>query len=759
VAQRELNLRDYWWILRRRRWLLVVIPLLFALSAFAAAVLRSAKPLYRATAVIRVDRAVSPASSLQDQSFASQEGFVETQAALIKGFPIISAAAKELGLIPRGATAEAIQASPATLGAVEELQERVVAVERVKDTSLIEIAATMSDPWRSVRIANSVAEAAQRENLADRSRQAREEREFIEGRLQEVTAELARREEELRTFQETKKVFLLSEEIRSALSRLGVLEAEQVEIKRATEEAELQVRLLDEGRTLARATPLSPDGSDPSLVRLNTALSELTLERENLLVTLLSTHPQVRQLDAQIANAQRRLKGVLATRLQVLRNRARELDGTIVRLKETQAAIPAVALELGRMERDVKVSERLFSLLKEKHQEALIKEKAQVGDVTLVRAAVLSIRPINPRRAGLNAGLGLAIGLVVAVALAFVAEALDTSIRRVDEIATLLETAVLGVIPRFPLKAEPRGPGGHTARRHPLLVSLVFPRSRVAEAFRALRANLLFAGLERDVKTLMVTSSTRAEGSSVVAVNLAIALAQLGKRTLLVDSDLRHPSLHLAVEMPNQPGLTDVVIGSARLDEAVRGVAALLSSPSGAEPLTGRGGIESLFILPGGHEPSNPAELWSAPEMANLLAEMRRSYDYVILDGAALLAVTDSLLIAARVDGTLLVVRVGHATRPALNRTKTLLRASHARLLGVCLNGVTAKVSPDYGETDSGEWAGEVSSSGQRRWLGLRLRSLAVQLLLALTLAAGVPPKQAGSLSLEPLRADSAAVA
>lgn len=770
MAQYDLNLRDSLRILRRRKGIVILVPLLFGLFSFIMALLQAPTPLYQATAVVRVERTISPTGLLQELITFSPVGNVETQAALIKGFPVMSLAAKKLGLLPQEATPEEIQASPAFLNVIQDLQGKIE-VKVVEGTSLIEISTTSPNPTEAARIANSLAEAFQEDNIATRNRQVREARQFIEKQLEEMEGRLKASEEKLRAFQEASKIFLLPEETRAVLNQLAALEVDSAGVKRAIGETEAQLRLLEKGKAFDRPTGLFADAADPALAKLYTSLSDLLLERENLLLTLLPTHPQVKQVDEKIANLRQSLREALTSRLQALKRRADELQKTITHLKSKQATMPEAALEMARMEREVKVNERIFSLLNEKHQEALIKEKEQVGEVSLVRPAVVPSRPINPPQVMPKAAVGLVIGLVMGVVLAFVVEALDTSIGAIEEVEQLLETSVLGVIPHFDIKAELAEEKGEavalekeTEETYAFLVSLFLPKSPVVEAFRALRTNLLFSGLEQDLKTIMVTSSTQMEGKTTVAINLAIALAQLGKRTLLVEADLRNPFLHHPFGTPKEPGLIEVVIGSARLDEAIRSFPDLLLGKVGVEELIRQPWIDNLFLLPSGHPPPNPTEFLSAQAVVNFLAEIRQRYDFIILDCAPILPVADPAILGSRVDGVLLVIKVGQVARAALRRAKAVLEAARARLLGVCLTGVRAEVSPDYAEMAYYRYRygiRERRPTPSPGWLGVlkghlkgNLKRLILLFLLLLALAAGIWAWRLGRLKLPFLKAE-----
>ena len=701
MTQYDLSLRDYWRIIRRRKWLVVTVFVASGVLSFAMAFLSAPSPLYQATASVRFERTVNMAGLLvNDLLSISPVGDLETQTALITSFPVMGRAAKKLGLIPHEATAEEIRASARYQDTVNDLAGQVQ-VKRSAGTSLIDITVTSPDPTNAAQVANRVAEAFQEENIASRTQQIVEARRFIETQLNEVGQRLRQSEERMRAFQESDRRLAIPDEARATASRLATQEAEYERIRKEIGATEAQLRFFEEGRIGHRLSGFSPDG-DPALAKLYASLSELTVEQENLLLTLLPTHPQVKGVEARIANVRRSLTQTLASKLQVLRANAAEARNAIAGVKAKQAALPAAALEATRIERDVKVNERIFSLLKERLQEALIKEKEQGAEVSIVRPAIAPTAPVNPVQPTAKGQVGLLIGLIMGLLLAFVVETLDTSIGAIDEVESLMETRVLGVIPDLDPKLDLAGEPGEAIApddaegRHPFLTSLFAPKSRLAEAFRSLRTNLVFATLERDLKIILVTGGAQTEGKTTVAINLAITLAQLGKKTLLVEADLRKPFIRHAFGLAKGPGLSEVVLGSASLGEVTLGFADLMLGKVGMERLLDSPGMDNLFVLLSGYPPSNPSELLSSQGLVKVLTEARQRYDYVILDSSPILPVPDAAILASRADGTLLVIRVGRMPRVALRRAKALLDATSTRMLGVCLSGVRADLSSDY---------------------------------------------------------------
>jgi len=750
VTQYDFNLRDCWRIIRRRAWLIVVVTIVMTLSTLALTLLLAPRPIYRATAAVRFERAVNVSGLLlNDVLNISPVGDMETQVALITSFPVVGRAAVKLGLIPPDATQGEILASARYQDTVSDLAGRLL-VERSAGTSLLEISATSSVPVDAARIANSVAEAFRDENAAARTQQIVEARRFIETQLKEVGQRLRQSEEQMKVFQEADQRLSLPEELRSASGRRALQEAEYDRIKKEISTVETQLRLVEEGRTGNRLAAFSADG-DSALAKLQASLNELSVERQDLLLTLLPTHPQVRGVEARIANVRASLVQALSSKLQLLGALAAEAQSALASVKARQAALPGAALEATRLERDVKVNERIFSLLKERLQEALIKEKERGTEVTIVRPAIAPTAPINSVQPFTRAQFGLLVGLLLGLILAFLVEALDNSIGAIDEVESLMETRVLGVIPALDPKldlaeepAETTSPDdvGH----HPFLTSLFAPKARLAEAFRSLRTNVIFATLERDLKIILVTGGSQMEGKTTVALNLAITLAQLGKKTLLVEADLRRPYIRHALGLAKTPGLSEAVLGSVSLDDATLGIAELMIGKAGMERLLDSPGMDNFFVLPSGYPPSTPSELLSSQGLVKVLTEARAKYDYVILDSSPILPVPDAAILASRADVTLLVIRVGHMPRVALRRAKALLDATSTRLLGVCLSGVRPDLSSDYAEMASYgyRYGAQVESAKPQpgrgplanRWRMLRWGAAIVLALVILTTGA-----------------------
>jgi polysaccharide biosynthesis transport protein len=291
------------------------------------------------------------------------------------------------------------------------------------------------------------------------------------------------------------------------------------------------------------------------------------------------------------------------------------------------------------------------------------------GGAQLVTPAATPTSPVSPKPVR-NALVGLLGGLVLGVALAFLFEQLDDSIKTKDDVDRVLHTIpTLGIIPAV------EGWRSTEART----ISIEEPTSSASEAYRSLRTAIGFIGLDKPLKIIQVTSPSAAEGKTTTIANLAVALTNIGKRVVVVDCDLRRPRIHAFFNTNNDVGFTSVLLGEVPLGEAVRPV-----------------GQRHLMLLASGPMPPNPSELLSSPRTAQILRALQAEADVVLVDSPPVLPVTDSAVLSAHVDACLLVMRAGVTTRRQLTRAVEVLQQVASPLVGTVLNGVTADEGYGY---------------------------------------------------------------
>jgi succinoglycan biosynthesis transport protein ExoP len=751
MAQYDLNLRDYWRILRKRKWSILFITLAFGALAFLFAEVQRPHPLYQATSVVKFERATTFVGLLVETISFSSGDNITTQAAVVRSFSVLERAAKILNIIPANQDSEQIKQNPRHMKFVSDLRNSVTATPE-ENTTLINIAVTSPAPELAARTSNAIARAYQEENTLLRSQKIREARRFIEEQLTQVESSIQKAEDGIRRLKENRGFVSLTEETTTSVTRLAALETEYEKIRRDQDEAASQtlaVQNIQLTNSLMPPRILSEMG-DPAIAKLSAALVDMSLERENLLVTLTPQHPQIRDIDARIASARESLDSrvrssrdnlIRETRAksQALDGRAAELARQIQRIREAQRNLPDLSRQLAQFQRELNQSENLQVQLRTKLQEVQIKEREQAEEVSLVRPATEPTRAMNPPQTAAKGLVGLLIGLTVGLVLAFVLESLDTSIGTIQDIEGHLEVPVLGLIPNI----DPSDPNlaqtgedesGALGKMSPFLICLLNPKSTIAEAYRSLRTNMEFLALEKKVKTLTITSASLMEGKTTTAINLALTIAQAGKKTLLVEADLRKPFLHHAFGLPRDPGLTEVIVGNKDWHECLRSVTDLMLGPLGVDRLMASPNIDKLHLLTSGSLPPNPAEFLNSQRMTELIEAFRQEYDFVIFDCPPILPVTDAAILASKTDGALIVYRVGKIARTALKRAKTLLENVHGQVLGVILTGLKAEISPDYEELQYYRYAygqepgrtsqSRGSASPQKQSLLTKIRSL-----------------------------------
>jgi capsular exopolysaccharide synthesis family protein len=296
----------------------------------------------------------------------------------------------------------------------------------------------------------------------------------------------------------------------------------------------------------------------------------------------------------------------------------------------------------------------------------------------MARTPAVPTEPNIPR----NLGFGFCLGATTGIGLAFLLEGIDNTVRTPEQAQAISGLPSLGMIPlgsRTNSDANSRGLTVATSKEPVELITQSRPQSQMSEAYRALRTSLLLTSVGGAPKVILITSALPQEGKTTTSVNTATVLAQKGTRVLLIDADLRRPSIHKTLGLGPRVGLSNVLTGGATLQEA--------TFRSTLMP--------NLFVLPAGTPPPNPAELLASSQMVEVLAELRQHYDHIVVDTPPTLSVTDAVVLSTRADAVVLVIRCGQTTKPALRRSREILAQVSARVAGVLLNAVNLD-SPDY---------------------------------------------------------------
>jgi len=738
MAQYDINLREYWRIIRKRKAIVILTTLLLILFSIVMSIVRAPSPLYEATCSVKFEKSISPLGIYTKIISWGPGSEIETQIAVIKSYPVFTKVAEALGRINKAEGPDSV------IGRIISDLQSQVKVSQEGNSNIVNITATAQKPAFAAALANQVALAYKETRALELNQRIAEAIKFIKQQLEIMRQRLKRSEDRLREFRESENIIALPAQSSNLLARVNSVETKLAEAVEAKMELQDVLRRIKKASShpLSSKKSYSSDKASTLYQRLNSRLVDLMLKRDSLLIQYTSSHPQVIDIDKQIREITRKMISELESHVKIQAQKEKTLRREVNLIKAEIQALPAKGLELARLEGDVDRTSDIYSLLESKYQEALIQDAERPEEVTIIRPGIESSKPINPPNTASSGLLGAMIGLVLGLVFAFIVETFDTSLGAIDDVEETLGLPVVGLIPHV-------GPSDDRA----ILIPHFSSQSVLAESFRSLRASLQFSALEKDIKTIVVTSATPLEGKTAVAGNLAIAMAQGGLKTLLMSTDLRKPTLYKLFGLDASPGLTDFLLSNGDYSETIRTVTDLMMGKMAVDEIMLTPGMDNLHIVTCGKVPSNPAELIESEKFKDLLEAFYSHYDVILMDTPPLISAADASILATKADSVLLVYRAGEVARGILKRVKAQLDQVKANIIGVVLNDVKAELSPDFEELKHYKYyyyyGGEGESKKTEKKKGGH-RSLRLFLLsLVLFLSIGALFWQNGILDLE----------
>lgn len=725
------QLREWVDILVRGRWIIAAAVVAVAIPTVAYAVL--APDQYQASAKLYVEtESGSPLSGVLPSSggqpvFGQDLGISNELYILQNAEDLSKSVARQL--IERAETGEVTGLSVLETddGAAPSLQRVAdrVAFDYVQvrqdgqGVNGVEVAVKSEVPSEAALIANLFAEAYVERTRTSSRASVSASREFLEAQADSTASQLAEREEVAREYMDREGAVRLDDEATTIVSQLATLEAarDQARVEagmEASRVAELRTQI---SRLEGNLAQRMGSGTDRAIAQDEARLATLrerleTIYLQNPSLRSSATPPsdvadlrrQVETLEARVRERSALLVdesiaagGVDAAteglpRLSALRDRLNEsevslrglrsrvdiLAGRIAARESELSRIPEQMTELARLERERESAERLALGLDQRLQETRVAESAELGYAEVIRSADTPTKPVAPNRPR-TILLGLLLGLGLGVTLALGRSRLDQALRRPAQLRDL-GYPVLGVIPDITelLKEDFGGAerveygGREIATR---LISLINPMSTAAEAYRGLRTSIQFSRPDAPIQTILVTSASPSEGKSTTAANIAIVMAQAGRRTLLIDADLRRPTAHKVFGTTRSPGLSDYLNGT----QSPRDITV----------------ADNLDVLPAGSFVPNPAEFLGSKAFRSLLEMFRETYDIVVIDSPPVMAATDPVLLSTQMDATVVVASAGKTKDFELSYAIEELTNVGGRVVGVVLNRFD--ISKEYG--------------------------------------------------------------
>ena len=649
---------------RQAPWLLgtaglvVLLTLLFTLRQ---------RPVYEARATLRVEEQHGQGNPTDLLSALQAPSTIETETEILRSRSVAEDVIDSLGLQGTG---------PA-----KDLREALRVTRPQANAAILALSYQSTDPDLAARVVNTVTRSYIRRRNEFQKQQAHAAIVFLEAQVGTIGGELEEAEQALEAFRRAHVVIDPQVQAGEQVRRLAELRARQEEL--TGERSQLRDLLARAQLPTESAGTWADFVGAPSLITspamsgIVQQLSTVEAERARLLTWRTPADPDVGGLDRTILVLRTRLAQLVESQLHGLDDAARSTDSTLARFDVALARVPAVELDYARLRRQVDQDTQLFTLLQTRLKESEISEAMEVANIQVVDPAIVPTQPVGPRRVT-NLLFGTAGGLLLGLLVALVREGSDTRVRSRDEVVRLTELPLLAAIPRILVKNGHRGAKQLAQQIETRLVIQHSPKSPAAEAYRALRTNVAHSTTQRDrpLKTLVVTSPEPRDGKTTTAVNLAITLAEQGHRTVLVGADQRRPVLHKVFHVARAPGLSDLLSGTAQLDDVIHSIDL---------PDYARGRLD--FIAAGRSVP-NPAELLGSPATPRLLEGLAARYDAVVLDTPPLGVVTDAAVLATLADGVIFVARMGATHGEALRRAVQELEEIGTRIVGTVLTDV-----------------------------------------------------------------------
>lgn len=696
----DLSIRDYLFIFKKRKRIIALVLFLTLTAVIFGTYLMTPSPRYEATASVRVERITDVTGFLMEVISYPLGDVLQGQMELIKSFDVMERVAKAMGMIPLDATAETVNTNEEYRSVVLSLQG-AISVERKGLSNIIAISVKAQTPEKAQQLANLVAEKYRETSIASRNRRIFEAKEFVEKRLTQVEEKLQQAEEELRSFREGAVLAHLTQKEMEVAKKNAETEGKIEDLKAEKAEVDYAIEQIKKGKMISPRYQMTVERDQSTIITSLKIYADLLLKKENLLLTYFPAHPEVKAVDGELRTTKNELLKHLAAQKTGYQKRIDLLGGELGTLQEKARQLPAEALAFERLKREVEINDELYTQLKTKYQELLIKEAEKIEEVSIVNPAVKPGSPMNSPSYLQNGLLGILIGLLLGVVFSVVYESYDTSITTVEEIESILEVPVLGVIPYLgekDLREEMAKRGEGTIPQDPELFKALFtyftPDHFLTEAFRILRTALLKV---ESARVIAISSPATREGKSFVMMNLAVAIAQMGKKVLAIDADFKVSMLNRLFGIPREPGLSDVILRKVPFNEAARSIVDVILGERGFDFALSGTGLENVQILPTGGKTPMAREMLSV-YIKDVFEEVKeiKEFDFVLIDTPPILPVMDAVELSTHVDGVLLVYEAGKVPKMALRRAKTHIQNAGGRILGAVLNKMKAEVSPDF---------------------------------------------------------------
>jgi capsular exopolysaccharide synthesis family protein len=584
---------------------------------------------------------------------------------------------------------------------------KVSDISKVRDADVLKIAVNSSDSSEAIFLANRISNIYRNLDLAGGQGELHFVLNFLDSQIVKYENRLEITENQLEQFQSKFQIYSLDGSAKLLLEDLTNYESiyytNIAELEVAQERVKyLRTQLSDSEKALMQEIT---NTNNPMIVALRGKIAELEAQKVQQMVDegWNEAALQSRDFNRRISEMKNKLTAITESlilsgwseedpfaasqeifnriveqevEVHSSRSRANEYKKLVNRMSDRLISLPSETLQYARLERELKLNEKLYLTMKQKYEESRITEAGQMGKVRILDPALVAEKVKPNKKMNLLLGIFLAMGL--GMGYAFLREYLDDTVKAVEQLERKGLT-ILGIIPdmhhehgkKSIVQVKNPSKGGTDFRRR--LITYEDPKSPISESYRSLRTNITYASVDEKIKSMIISSPQPGEGKSTTVANLAIAFAQLRKRTLLIDADLRKPVQHNVFDQPRGPGLSEYLVGESENFNS------LIHDTK----------INNLSIVTAGALPPNPSELLGSDRMSELVDQLEKEWDMLLFDSPPIVAVTDSSMISAEIDALVMVVKAGQTERSAVDRALDTIKNVKSPLIGVILNGAS----------------------------------------------------------------------
>lgn len=712
----ELTLAEYWRIIRKRRMTIVTVFGLVMGATFIFTKMQT--PVYEANLELKIEKnrpnfSVTP-SDQQVTNFDLSQGpeNLATDIRLIKSLPVMRKVVEKMEVLPSDPVEREQRIHSLSLA----YQNRVT-IKQIENTNILSIRVRANDPEKAALMATAIADVYIVENVESRQKQTVALIDYVEQQLEQYKMQLTQQEQRLQKFNQNEKVFEVTPDVKETLNRLTI---------EGTFEFEKEMLAMDSEIRRVENMLNQQELSEPVAMVLNEGLAEnyiftglkrrllgLEFERFLLLIDYTEKHPEVREQDAVIAGVKNNIVDMiknfskqkftpeieaqlaLALKELFLETRREVLFRIVNKFYEDSGSLSSNQVEYIGLKRNVDRLINSYNTLLKQRDEGKLKLAQVVDDViVVVSPATPNLKPVEPK-ADLNYLVSAAAGLLFGILMCFLKESMDSSVSTMADVENDLGLSILGLVPHMGKDdiqmLEDEGLGESDKKlmmQRARLITIMNPKSWPAESIKMLRTSISHLLKAHNHKTVLFTSSDKQEGKSTVVVNIALSMAQLGQKTLLIGSNLRRPTVYKTLGLDREPGLSDILMGHVPWREAINSSVDILTGGLPVDNLLGIPGIDNLKVITCGHPVENVSELLNSKAYDKLLADVKSYFDVIIIDCSPVMAVPDAITLSDKVDGVVLVYKVGETPKNVLRMAKANLVNANANILGIVLNDI-----------------------------------------------------------------------